>query len=175
MSSPFLAEIRIFPFNFAPRQWAFCNGQILPISQNTALFALVGVTYGGNGTTNFQLPNLQGLFPIAQGQGGGLSPYRLGQTGGTTTVTLTTQQIAAHVHSETANTGSPTDTAPANDYLLQAGQRGAPAFFGPDSSTAPMANAAVSQTGSNQPHNNMPLFLTLNYCICLSGVFPQRS
>jgi len=120
MADPFLGEIRIFGFNFAPTGWALCNGQLLPISQNTALFSLLGTTYGGNGTTTFALPNLQNGAPLQQGQGAGLSPYALGQVGGETAVTLITNEIPAHTHTPACLNGAGTSTSPAGNVLASA-------------------------------------------------------
>jgi microcystin-dependent protein len=174
MSSPFVAEIRIFGCNFAPTGWAMCNGQILPISQNTALFSLLGTTYGGNGQSTFALPNLEGAAPVHPGQGPGLSLYDLGQMGGEQTVTLLESEIAAHNHFVQAYTGDPADSRiPKPTESL-----GAPApglLYNPSTSQlATMALQTFSPTGGSLPHNNMMPFLTLNFCIALQGVFPAR-
>ena len=170
---PFVAEIRIFGFNFAPTGWAQCNGQILPISQNTALFALLGTTYGGNGKSTFALPDMQGNAPLHPGQGSGLSLYDLGQQGGTQFVTLLQSEIPVHTHSVKAavdpgdlQVGSPTRT------YARSGSG-----FGYNANTSPMttmAFQALAPAGGGQPHNNMMPYLTLNFCIALQGVFPAR-
>ena len=169
---PFLAEVRIFPFNFAPTGWALCNGQLLPISQNTALFSLLGTTYGGDGKSTFALPNLQGSFTIGQGQGPGLSLHDLGETGGSDTVTLLTNQMPAHSHSLMA-TSSASTTDPTGAALAPTAN-GSAAYRLPGTTTAMAANA-VSTSGGAQPHNNLPPYLTLNFCIAMQGIFPARS
>jgi len=175
MSDQFVAEIRIFPFNFAPTGWALCNGQILPINQNTALFSLLGTTYGGNGTSNFALPNLQGSAPLDQGQGPGLSFRDVGETGGETAVTLLQTEMPAHSHqAESAASGglpSPTNNAWASGLK---GHPGAYAASNP-STNVQMSPAALSPVGGSLPHNNLPPYLTLNFCIALQGIFPPRS
>lgn len=167
---PFVAEIRILPTNFAPKGWAFCNGQLLPISQNTALFSLLGTTYGGNGQTNFALPNLQGAAPMHPGQGPGLSLRDLGEVGGTETVTLTQTQIPSHTHPLNADSGSPTTGSPANAVLASPA---ALRRYSAASDLEPMV--PVGAAGGSQPHNNMQPYLTLNFCIALQGVYPPRS
>ena len=171
---PFVAEIRIFAGNFAPRGWAFCNGQLLPISQNTALFSLLGTYYGGNGQSNFGLPNLQGSAPIGEGQGPGLSQRFLGEAGGAPTVTLMETQIPAHTHTPNAVTGGGSTTSPAGAvWASQAGRTPPPAYA--STANAPLGAGAIGPAGSGQPHNNMPPYLTLNFIIALQGVFPPRS
>ena len=170
---PFVAEIRIFPFNFSPLGWAFCDGQLLPLSQNTALFALVGTMYGGNGRSNFALPNLMGRAPIHSGQGPGLSFREQGETGGQENVTLLTSEIPAHTHQVNV----------ANDSGLQSSPQGALPARSPmykKVTQAPalatqFASLALQSAGGDQPHNNMQPYLTLNFCIALQGVFPPRS
>lgn len=164
MSTPFLAEIKIFSFNFAPRGWALCNGQLLPINQNQALFSLLGTTYGGNGITTFALPNLQGATPIHTGPG-----FVLGQAGGETAHTLTIPEMAAHSHAA-AGSSNPGNTAePANAFWAVA----ASGAYSAAPNTA-MAPGAISTTGGSQPHNNLSPYLTLNFCIALQGIFPSR-
>ncbi len=176
MADPFVAEIRIFPFNFAPKGWAWCDGQLLPISQNTALFSLLGTTYGGNGKSNFALPDLQGRAPMHPGQGPGLSLHDLGETGGSETVSLLESEIPAHSHAMRAGAdGEAIDpkaalwgsasTMPGQE--LYASGSGAP--------LAAMSDKALSPAGGDQPHNNMQPYLTFYFCIALQGVFPPRT
>lgn len=173
MADPFLAEIRIYPFNFAPTGWAFCDGQLLPISQNTALFSLLGVTYGGNGVSNFQLPNMQGNAPMAPGQGPGLSLHDLGETGGSETVTLVQAEMPAHSHNLNAVNSPASKPSPANNSFARV--TGATPYLPPAGATLiPMSNSAVVANGGGQPHNNMQPYLTLSFCIALQGVFPSR-
>lgn len=179
MSNPFLAEIRIFPFNFAPKGWAFCDGQILPLSQNTALFSLLGTTYGGNGTSNFALPNLQGSAPMHPHQGPGLSLHDLGESGGSDTVTLLQSEIPAHTHFFNADAGGATASSLTNGAYsegnwIAAPNSGAVAIY---TTAAPdtQLGAAIAPAGGDQPHNNLMPYLTLNFCIALQGVFPPRS
>jgi microcystin-dependent protein len=174
MSSPFLAEIRIFPFNFAPKGWAFCGGQILSLSQNTALFSLLGTTYGGDGKSNFALPNMQGNAPMHPGQGPGLSLHDLGETGGSETVTLLESEIPAHSHQLKNATLSATKSNPANNSLTKAGS-GATPYKATGSAQVTMSGNAIAPAGGDQPHNNMQPYLTLNFCIALQGVFPPRT
>jgi len=172
VSEPFLGEIRMFGFNFAPTGWAMCNGQLLPISQNTALFSLLGTQFGGNGTSTFALPNLQSRVPIHQGQGSGLSSYVIGQSGGFENVTLLATQLPAHSHSvnassATAAAGRPAGAVPAHpsaDIYASA----------PDGATV-MNAGMIANTGGNQPHGNIQPYLTLNFCIALQGIFPSRN
>jgi len=181
MSDQFVAEIRIFPFNFAPIGWAICAGQILPISQNPALFSLLGTNFGGNGTSNFALPNLQGNVPVDQGEGNGLSPYFVGQSGGSQTVTLTSVQSAVHAHGAGADTGDATANDPGgNIYMRGNSTQNGQLFFGypfttQNSGATTMATTAITSTGGNAAHNNMMPYLTLNFCIALQGIFPPRS
>lgn len=172
MSEPYIGEIRIFAGNFAPRGWAFCNGQLVSIAQNNALFALLGTVYGGDGVSTFGLPNLQGRSPVHFGQGPGLSPYTLGQTGGVEEVTLTTNQIPTHNHllagGTTGTQASPAGglhgTTPARDYRYSSQVAGA------------TLNAAVVQsTGSNLPHENLAPYLAMSFIIATEGVFPSRN
>jgi len=170
MADPFVAEIRIVPFNFAPKGWACCDGQMLPTSQNTALFSLLGTTYGGDGMPNFALPDLRGRAPMHPGQGQGLSPHSLGERGGSETVTLTEAQIPAHTHATKVSSSAGAQASPENAFFA-APPRDAPYAA---SSTGTMAPAACSSVGG-QPHNNMQPCLTVNFCIALQGVFPPRS
>jgi microcystin-dependent protein len=173
MADPFVAEIRIFPFNFAPRGWAWCDGQLLPLSQNTALFSLLGTTYGGNGKSNFALPDLQGRAPMQPGQGPGLSLHDLGETGGSETVTLLESEIPAHSHQLQANLLDPADTNVVSQNASFALSEGGTLY-----QNAPNANAspqALAPAGGDQPHNNMMPYLTFYFCIALQGVYPPRT
>lgn len=164
MADPFLSEIRIFSFNFAPRGWAMCNGQLLPINQNQALFALLGTTYGGNGQTNFALPELRGRVPMHVG--GGLT---LGQRGGEEVHTLTLNEMPIHTHQARGSANGPTVTPPTNNFWSSN------TGFTPYGTTADtaMSPQAISNIGGSQAHENMSPFLTLNYCIALQGIFPS--
>lgn len=174
MSDQFLAEIRIFPFNFPPTGWAFCNGQILPISQNTALFALLGTTYGGDGKSTFALPNLQGSAPMQPGQGQGLSLRDLGQIGGAESVTLLQSEIPIHTHTGRA-TNELGEIQGATPSTILARSSGANAYQTNSSANlVQMAPQALAPAGGSLPHNNMQPYLTLNFCIALQGIFPQR-
>jgi microcystin-dependent protein len=172
MADPFVAEIRIFGFNFAPKGWAFCDGQLLPLSQNTALFSLLGTTYGGNGKSNFALPDLQGRAAMQPGQGPGLSLHDLGETGGSETVSLLESEIPAHSHAVTASLAEALERIPTNQ--LFATGTGIGAYAAPAGLTQLNFNA-ITPTGGDQPHNNMQPYLTLNFCIALQGVFPPRT
>jgi microcystin-dependent protein len=176
MADPFVAEIRIFPFNFAPKGWAFCDGQLLPISQNTALFSLLGTTYGGNGQSTFALPDLQGSAAMHPGQGPGLSLHDLGEQSGVESVTLLVSEIPAHAHAVgRALNGAGNTISPANSVWAQAGAgRGAAALYIDGAPTGQVNINSLSVTGGGLPHNNMQPYLTLNFCIALQGVFPQR-
>jgi len=166
MSDQFVAEIRMFPFNFAPTGWAFCDGQLIPISQNTALFALLGTVYGGDGKSTFALPDLQGRAAMQPGQGPGLSLYDLGQESGTESITLLQSEIPQHTHQLRA----------VNDSGLQSNPGGAiPAaanIYAAGPGSAPMA--PLTPSGGGLPHNNMQPYLTVSFCIALQGIFPQR-
>lgn len=180
MSQPFVAEITMFGFNFAPKGWAFCRGQLLPISQNTALFSLLGTTYGGDGKSTFALPNLQDQTVVGMGQGPGLSDYFEGEQLGAANVTLLTSEMPAHNHLVNATIDRGTTTAATNN-VLATGAAGPPnqAISGFMYSTAAPNNQlnplALGVTGSSIPHNNMQAYLTLNFCIAMQGVFPPRS
>jgi microcystin-dependent protein len=171
MANPFVAEIRIFPFNFAPTGWAFCNGQILPISQNTALFSLLGTTYGGDGKSNFALPNLQGSSPIHQGQGPGLTLRDLGESGGEDSVTLLASELPAHTHAVNCVSGLGDQYGPAG--TVWATDAGGNNEYDTDGA-ANMAPNALQNTGG-LAHNNLQPYLTLNFCIALQGIYPPRS
>src|SRR5215469_16342387 len=174
MSNPFLAEIRIFTGNFAPKGWALCDGQLMPISQNTALFSLLGTTYGGDGKSNFALPNLQGCTPMQAGQGPGLSLRDLGETAGEQTVTLLQTEMPAHSHTVQAASGS--GVGPQGN-VWGSGLKGTAALFAPSGnpSNVSMNPLATTISGGNLPHNNMMPFLGLTFIIALQGVFPPRS
>ncbi|HWS55462.1 MAG TPA: tail fiber protein [Pyrinomonadaceae bacterium] len=176
MADPFVAEIRIFPFNFAPKGWAWCDGQLMPLSQNTALFSLLGTTYGGNGKSNFALPDLQGRAPMHPGQGPGLSLHDLGETGGSETVTLLESEIPAHSHLMRAS-GDPADTnSPAGGSAMVSKPfgRGNNMFVTTNTPLVMMNPVALAPAGGDQPHNNMQPYLTFFFCIALQGVFPPR-
>jgi microcystin-dependent protein len=172
MADPFVAEIRIFPFSFAPKGWAWCNGQLLPISQNTALFSLLGTTYGGDGKSTFALPDMQGNAPMHPGQGPGLSLYDLGQTGGSDFVTLLESEIPAHAHSINASRSDATDPSPANEQFAKG--IGLGYYAAPSASFNQFNPQALTPAGGSLPHNNMMPYLTLNFNIALQGVFPPR-
>lgn len=173
MSSPFVAEIRILAFNFAPRGWADCNGQLLPISQNTALFSLLGTSYGGDGRTTFALPNLQDRVSISLGQGPGLSDYDLGEEGGTEAVQLSVSELPGHTHGIPAHNIDPaTSGTPDPTRFLASATGGKP--YSTTGQTSPMNPAALPVAGGGQPHTNLMPYVTLRYCIALQGVFPQR-
>ena len=173
MADPFVAEIRIFPFNFAPRGWAFCDGQLLPISQNTALFSLVGTMYGGDGKTSFALPNLQGSAPMSRGQGPGLSLRNQGETGGSSTVTLLESEIPSHTHAMRANSSVADFSIPQGNSL--ANTAGDQIYRTDSQNLTQMASQSLGNIGGDQPHNNMQPYLTLNFCIALQGVYPPRT
>lgn len=173
MSDPFVAEIRIFGFNFAPRGWAFCNGQVISISQNTALFSLLGTTYGGNGQSNFALPNLQGNAPMHHGQGPGLSQRFLGETSGSSTVTLLASEMPAHNHALNASQADGSDQSPVGER--PASGVGGIAMYAAPGNLTQLSPQVISPAGGSQPHNNLQPYLTLNFCIALQGVFPPRS
>ena len=166
MSEPFLAEIRIVGFNFAPRGWAFCDGQILPINQNQSLYSLLGTTYGGDGRTSFALPDLRGRTPIHEGDGHGL-----GQKGGVETVTLTDAEIAAHTHQAKASSIVGDNPTPTGRVLAQFA-----AYRDPEAATmTALRSGTVTNAGGGQAHNNMQPFLTLSFVIALQGLFPSRN
>jgi len=172
MADPFVAEIRIFPFSFPPKGWAFCNGQLMPISQNTALFSLLGTTYGGNGKSTFALPDLQGSAAMHPGQGPGLSLHDLGEVGGSETVTLLESEIPAHTHLMRGTTGDPADVKIPNPNAAWGISQQAQIYQGDNDVF--MAPEALAPAGGDQPHNNMQPSLTLNFNIALQGVFPPR-
>ena len=174
MADPFVAEIRIFPFNFAPKGWAWCDGQLLPLSQNTALFSLLGTTYGGNGKSNFALPDLQGRAPMHPGQGPGLSLHDLGETGGSEAVTLLESEIPSHAHSLMASVDAANAQTPSSAVTL-ARSAGGTAYSTTTSGLVAMSDQALEPAGGDQPHNNLQPYLTFYFAIALQGVFPPRS
>jgi len=176
MSQPFVGEIEIFGFNFAPQGWALCAGQLLPISQNAALFSLLGTQFGGDGKSTFALPNLQGTIPVSQGQGPGLSDYDMGETGGSETVTLNINQIPSHAHNLAASPVAGRIATPTSSSVLGPTSRGtAEAYQTAATAGATMNTSSVGPAGGSLPHNNMMPYLTVNYCIALQGIFPARS
>ncbi len=181
MSEPFLSEIKVVSFNFAPKGWALCNGQLLPINQNQALFSLLGTTYGGNGQTNFALPNLRGQVPIHFG-----GAHQLGEAAGSTSVTITQQTMPTHTHLVQASSTIPTATAQnaapgtaktfaQGNASLQGGQTAQVSIYGDFASAGAMLGTGVSNVGGSQPHNNMMPYLTLNFIIALQGIFPSQN
>jgi microcystin-dependent protein len=184
MNEPYLGGIFIVGFNFAPVGYALCNGQTMPITQNTALFSLLGTFYGGNGTSTFALPDLRGRLPIHQGQGVGLSSYTIGQTGGTETVTLLTSQIPAHTHALGAFNGAGSTSMPAGAYLAQGPSTGsgpnatALNTYNPNANAAPLLNlnaGAIQTVGGGQPHTNIQPYLCVTYVMAMQGIFPSRN
>jgi microcystin-dependent protein len=171
MSDAFLGEIRMFGFNFAPRGWAMCNGQVLAISQNTALFSLLGTQYGGNGVNTFALPDLQSRVAVHQGQGPGLSPYVMGESIGAETVALTQNQMPPHVHSVLANGAPGTATRPNDAVLARAGSSN----YAPAPDGTAMNAGMIGSTGGGQPLGVLQPLLTVNFCIALQGIFPSRN
>jgi microcystin-dependent protein len=174
-SNQFVAEIRMFGCNFAPKGWAMCNGQLLPISQNTALFSLLGTNYGGDGKSTFGLPNLQGSAPMASGQGAGLSERYLGEIGGSESVTLLTSEIPFHTHTANAKTGGNASDPNGLIWANPSGRPGPNFFTDAVGTPQPMSPNALQVAGSSLPHNNMMPYLVVNFCIALQGIFPPRS
>jgi len=170
MSEPFVGEVSMFAGNFAPRGWAFCNGQLLPISQNTALFSLLGTTFGGDGRTTFGLPDLQGRAPMHPGRGPGLTDRRLGQTGGAETVTLGAGQTSPHTHSLRSSADDNDQSSPANNV---AGVAEEPSYRA--THDADMASDIIQSVGSGQAHDNLQPSLTIQFIIALVGLYPSRS
>jgi len=167
MLNPFLGELALVPYNFAPKGWALCNGQLLAINQNQALFAVLGTTYGGNGQTNFALPDLRGRVPVSSGQGPGLENYNVGQTGGVEHVTLAAGQMPAHNHALNVHSGKSLKTNPSGNLLANG------AIYTNEASNNVAGAAAVANAGSGQAHENRQPYLTLNWIIALQGVFPS--
>jgi len=171
MSEPFVAEIRIFAGNFAPRSWAFCDGQLLPVSQNTALFSLIGTTYGGDGRSTTALPNMQGRAPMHPGRGPGLTSRRLGQRGGTQTVTLTEAQMPNHTHTMRAAEDPADLQAPASNRAMT---RSSVDAYTTAANTVQMADQMLTDSGGSQAHNNIQPLLAMNFIIALQGLYPSR-
>jgi microcystin-dependent protein len=165
MAEPFLSELRLFSFGFAPKGWALANGQLLPINQNQALFSLLGTTYGGDGQVNFALPNLRGRTGIHEGNG-----HTLGEAGGTTSVTINIQQLPQHLHFEQASSTNAASSVPNNNVLAASNN-----LYTPPASLTTLSPDSVTNVGGSQPHTNMMPFLTLNWCIALQGIFPSQS
>jgi len=174
MSEPFLGEIKMFAGNFPPKNWAFCNGQLLPISQYVALFSLLGTNYGGNGTTNFGLPNLQASIPVHWGQGPGLSSRVIGEVGGAQSVNLLITEMAAHTHSPNASNAAGDQLSPENGYWAQSSVRDKQYAPGTTTTDVNMATNAIDPVGGSQAHNNMAPYLAVSYIIALAGIFPAR-
>jgi microcystin-dependent protein len=168
MSDPFLAEIRVMPYNFAPSGWAMCNGQLMPISQNPALFSLLGTNFGGDGRASFGLPNLMGSYAMGQGAGQGVSPRTVGEQTGVAQVSLTPDQLPSHTHALMGG-GAGTATSPAGASM------GSAAPYRPSGVAANMAAEVISPTGTSVPHENRQPYLALMFCIALQGIFPPRS
>lgn len=167
---PFIGQIQSFGFNFAPKGWAQCNGQLLAISSNTALFSLLGTTYGGNGQTNFALPDLRGRCPLHQGQGPGLSDRTIGEVGGTEGVALVQQEMPAHNHGISASVANATSKSPANAVPAFAEN----AVYGPFDNSGGMADGMCKPAGQGRPHYNMEPYLVINWCIAVEGIYPSR-
>jgi microcystin-dependent protein len=174
MSDQFVAEIRIFGFNFAPTGWALCNGQILPISQNTALFSLLGTTYGGNGQSTFALPDMQGNAPMHPGQGNGLSLHDLGETGGSEFVTLLPTEMPLHNHFVQCKGAPPPANAGIPDPAVTFARSSGGTAYTPPANLGAMDLKMIGLIGGSLPHNNMMPYLVLNFCIALQGIFPAR-
>ena len=175
----YTGEIRLFPFTFAPRNWALCQGQLMAISQNTALFSLLGTNFGGDGRSTFGLPNLQGQVVVGTGQGAGLSSYAIGQSGGTAGVALALNQMPAHNHNLNVNTTDGAQPTSSGAQLSKAatGGRGNETLanlYNAVSPKTPLSSTILTRTGAGTSHNNLQPYLTMNYCICMNGVYPQR-
>lgn len=180
MSEPFLGEIKMVGFNFAPRGWSFCDGQLLPIAQNTALFSLLGTTYGGDGRTTFGLPDLRGRVPIHVGSGPGLSSYRWGERGGVENVTLNVTQIPAHGHTaagtaNAVNGAGNSKTPTGNTWASLSRENAYSSAVADGTMAANNVNVTVNNAGGSQPHTNVQPFLSIYFCIALTGIFPSRS
>lgn len=173
MSDPFFAEIRIFGFTFPPLGWAICDGQLLSVSQNQALYSIISNIYGGDGRNTFALPNIQGRMPLHKGQGPGLTPFSLGEFGGSSSVVLQESQLPAHEHIVTTGYDkSDTNTPAYNTYMGQS--VGTPAYNTASTPTVQMSDSALSPTGQNHPHQNMQPYLPMLFCICVDGYYPSK-
>lgn len=171
MSEPYIGQIQIFGFDYAPKGWAWCDGTLLPIPQFTALFSILGTTYGGDGRSTFAVPALQGCVPLGQGEAPGLSSYVLGEAGGMTAVTLSNNEMARHSHSLNTSGGFARGATPVGQlFAIGVGE----SMYGPTGPTAPFSPSAVEVAGQSVPHNNLQPFLSLNFCIALDGVYPPR-
>jgi microcystin-dependent protein len=166
VAEPFLGELRIFSFNFPPKSWALCNGQLLPINQNQALFSLFGTTYGGDGRVNFALPNLQGRVPLHQFGG-----FTIGQAGGTTTVTINQQTMPTHIHALMGSSAAANNALPGSNILAQSPQQ----VYAAAGNLTPMNATSVTSVGGSQAHDNMMPYLVLNFCVALQGIFPSQN
>ena len=178
MTAPFIGQITPYAFSFPPRGWALCNGQLLAINQNAALFSLLGTQYGGNGTTNFALPDLRGRAGVNQGQGSGLSNYVIGQVSGVENVTLLSTQMPQHTHTWAASTALGDQPSPAADFLSGGkipNGTPIPSYAAPGGATVPLAAAMLGSIGNNTAHPNMQPYLVVNFCIALQGIFPSRN
>jgi microcystin-dependent protein len=178
MSNAFLGQISMFGGNYAPRGWALCNGQLLSIAANSALFSLLGTTYGGNGVNTFALPNLQSQLPVHMGQGPGLSNYQLGQTSGVTSVTLTQSTVPSHTHTLQATTAAATSPSIAGNLLPATPPAGGAAFYAVSQASpglAPQSIAGIATAGGSQPHSNLMPSLCITFIIALQGIFPSRN
>jgi microcystin-dependent protein len=177
MSNPFVGEIRIFPFNFAPKGWAMCDGQLLPISQNTALFSLLGTNFGGDGKSNFGLPNLEGRAPMFYGSGPGLTPHVIGEVSGEPNVTLTSVQMPVHNHAAAGDTSTATSNSPFNNLpaVPAVNRRLLNQMYSVMGPNVPMLAGNALSAGGGSAHNNLQPYLVLNFCIALQGIFPARS
>jgi microcystin-dependent protein len=171
MTEPFIGEIRLFPYMFAPRGWALCSGQLMSISQHTALFSLIGTIYGGDGRTNFALPDLRGRVAVSSGQGPGLSAYVVGETGGVESVSLDESQMPAHRHEMRVHGGTSNSDKPNERFL---GRTSEGTTYSDTANAKALTPGAIRRSGGGQPHENRPPHLTLNYCIALEGIFPAR-
>ncbi len=171
MADPYVGEIRMFGGNFAPVGWAFCQGQLMPISENDTLFTLIGTTYGGDGQETFGLPDLQGRIPVHQGTGPGLSSYVIGEKAGVEAVTLTTQQMPLHNHAFIASQATGTQNTPVNNMVASSASN----RFRPGAPSDPFPSTLVQPSGGNQPHENMMSYLCVNYIISLYGIFPSQT
>lgn len=174
MSDAYLGEIRMMAINYAPRGWALCNGQILSIEQNTALYSIFGVAYGGNGTSTFGLPNLQGGAPLCQGEGPGLSRRTIGEVGGAATVTLSRDELPSHTHTPMCDGSSVGNAGPQENTTWSSGLRGVPPAYSNAPADTNMASLVLQPAGQGQPHNNMCSYLAITFIVALEGEYPSR-